>query len=191
MNMSYKLWVVLVMVALLAAACAAPVEPVETAVDTQMPAIPYPYPGPEQGRVRPSPTSPYPEPVSGGNIVTQEPAEMSESEFLPADGDEKLERSVVFLELDSSQIIIMESYPVQVNVILRGSLPTPCHLLRVIPSEPDKDQNISLEVYSLADPSLACITVIKPFVATISLGSFTGGTYTILVNGELLGEFDA
>lgn len=189
--MSYKHFVILVMLALIAAACAAPVEPVETAVDTPVPDSPYPYPGPQQGRIRPSPTAPYPEPVSGSDIETKEPILMTESEYLPADGDKKLERSTVFMDLESSGIIIMESDPVQINVILRGSLPTPCHKLRVIPSEPDGDKNINLEVYSLTDPSMACITVIQPFEATISLGSFSEGTYNILVNGEVLGTFDA
>ena len=116
---------------------------------------------------------------------------MEESEYSPAPGDDKLKRSVVHMDLEASDIIVMESFPVQVNVILRGSLPDPCHELRVVPSEPDADKNINLEVYSLVDASQSCITVIEPFEATISLGSFSQGTYTILVNGEVLGEFDA
>lgn len=190
--MSGKIWVVLLLFAIFTAACAAPVEPVETEmVATEVPINPYPYPGPQQGRILPSPTSPYPEPVSGGDIVTREPLQITNSEYQPVDGDEKLKRSVVHLDLESSEIIIMESYPVQINVILRGSLPTPCHELRIVPSEPDQDNNVKLEVYSLSDPAMACITVIQPFEAIVSLGSFTEGTYTILVNGEVLGEFDA
>jgi hypothetical protein len=42
------------------------------------------------------------------------------------------------------------------------------------------------------DASQACITVLKPFSATIALGSyFSGGHFTVFVNGELVGEFDA
>lgn len=190
--MSGKIQIVLLLFAILASACAAPVEPVEPAgVATEVPASPYPYPGPQQSRIRPSPTSAYPAPVSGSDIQTKEPIQMIESEYQPADNDEKLKRSVVYLDLEGSTIIVMESYPIQVNVILRGSLPDPCHKLRIIPSEADEDKNINLEVYSLADPAMACITVIQPFEATITLGSFTGGTHTILVNGKELGKFDA
>jgi hypothetical protein len=181
--------VVFVLLTFLFAACAAQTEAVDTPVVTQPPGSPYP--NPQQVVPRPTFTSPYPEPATGSDTETQEPVQMSESEYSPAPGDDQLRRSVVHLDLEASEILIMESFPVQVNVILRGSLPDPCHELRIIPSEPDEDKKINLEVYSLADPSQACITVIEPFEATVSLGSFPQGTYTILVNGEILGKFDA
>lgn len=208
--MSKKHLMVVVLLALVAAACAAPTESVETLAVTQSPSVteypgpqeqarqafvPSPYPGPypgSQGQVsQPTAASVYPEPSAGDKVETQEPRQMIEPEYQPAEGDEKLKRSVVHLDLEASEIVIMESFPVQINVILRGSLPDPCHELRIVPSEPNQENRIDLEVYSLVDTSQACITVIEPFEATVSLGSFSTGTYTILVNGEVLGEFDA
>jgi hypothetical protein len=188
--MSKKHLIVIVLFTMLAAACASPTEQVETPVVTKPPSSPYP--APQQVVSQPTATSVYPGPDTGSsNLETQEPVQMSESEYSPAPGDDNLNRSEVFLDLEASDILVMESAPVQVNVILRGSLPDPCHELRVVPSAPDGDNNINIEVYSLADPSKSCITVLEPFEATISLGSFQPGSYTIFVNGEKLGEFDA
>jgi hypothetical protein len=52
-------------------------------------------------------------------------------------------------------------------------------------------KEISLEAYSLFIPGKACITVIKPFSVTIPLGTYSGGHYTVYVNGQMVGEFDA
>lgn len=188
--MSKKHLIMLVLFSLLAAACAAPTEPVVTPSVTKPPSDIYP--APQQVVSQPTATSVYPGPdTSTSNTETQEPIQMGESEYSPQPEDDKLKRSTIQLDLEASDILVMESFPVQVNVNLRGSLPDPCHELRVVASEPDSDNHISLEIYSLADPSKACITVIEPFEATISLGSFPEGTYTIIVNGETLGEFDA
>jgi hypothetical protein len=48
-----------------------------------------------------------------------------------------------------------------------------------------------LRVYSVINPAETCIQVIEPFEANIMLGSFETGHYTVLVNGEMAGEFDA
>lgn len=188
--MSRKHLVAVVLFALIAAACAAPPEPVETPVATQLPA-PTGYPAPQQQVSQPTATSVYPGPSTGSGVETQEPVQMAESEYQPAPGDDKLKRSTLQLDLESSAIVTMESAPVQVSVILRGSLPDPCHELRIVPSAPNQDKVIDIEVYSLVDPSQACITVIEPFEANVPLGSFPAGTYTVRVNGEILGEFDA
>jgi hypothetical protein len=187
--MSKNHLIVAVLLAFVVAACAVPTEPVETSVVTQPPAVTE-YPGPQEQVIQPTATSVYPGPPTGVEVETQEPVQVIAPEFQPAEGDEKLKRGTVHLNLEASEIVIMESFPVQVNVILRGSLPDPCHILRIVPPDPDRDNKIDLEVYSLVDPSQACITVIEPFEATVSLGSFSTGTYTILVNGVVLGEFD-
>jgi hypothetical protein len=113
------------------------------------------------------------------------------SGYEPQSGDSKLKRDNVFLEIENSSLLVMESYPIQVNTILNGTLSDPCHQLRVVVEPANNDNQINLEVYSVVDPSTACIMVIKPFSATIPLGSFTDGHYTVYANGELLGEFDA
>jgi hypothetical protein len=110
--------------------------------------------------------------------------------YKPQPGDEEMTRGQVFLELDKSEISVTGSQPVQVNVILKGSLPDPCHHLRVVSTGADEQHMINLEAYSLVPSGVRCITVIKPFLAIIPLGVFPTGHYTVQVNGEYLGEFD-
>jgi hypothetical protein len=92
--------------------------------------------------------------------------------------------------LDSTEIILRESYPVQAALVLRGNLATPCHSLRVV-VEPADDQNrILVQLTADADPNQACIQVLDPFEETVELGSFTTGNYSVWVNGEPVGEID-
>lgn len=109
--------------------------------------------------------------------------------YAPRPGDDKLTRGGVYL--DSTDLLVMESYPPQFMLMLKGNLPTPCHELRVVSSEPDAENRINLEVYSVADPDAVCIMVLQPFEQNIPLGSFPPGHYTIWVNGEQAAEFDA
>lgn len=109
--------------------------------------------------------------------------------YAPRPGDERLTCAGVYL--DSTDLLVMESYPPQFMLMLKGNLPTPCHELRVVSSEPDAENRINLEVYSVADPDAMCIMMLQPFEQNIPLGSFASGHYTIWVNGEQAAEFDA
>jgi len=141
------------------------------------------YPGPVVGV---SPTdSPYPGPVTQGEGSLWIPP----SGYEPQPGDELLKGGQVFLEMASSQITSTETIPPQVSVVLQGNLPDPCHSLRVLVSPPDENNLINIKVYSLVESGKACITVLKPFTATIPLGSYPSSQYTVMVNGERLGLF--
>ena len=109
--------------------------------------------------------------------------------FDPKPEDKMLERSTV--HLDYIGLLILESYPVQINLELQGYLPTPCHNMRVSILPPDQENRIYGEVYSVVDPSMMCIQVIKEFETVVSLGSFPKGHYTVYINGEVVGEFDS
>jgi predicted small lipoprotein YifL len=121
---------------------------------------------------------------------TAVPASIPPSGYEPQSGDSKLKRDQVFLDVENSSLVTMESYPVQVSVVLNGNLSDPCHQLRVVVSPANAQNQINLDVYTVFDPSVACITVLKPFNATIPLGNYAGGHYTVNVNGQLLGEID-
>ena len=95
------------------------------------------------------------------------------SEHLPQRDDGNLIQGNVFI--DHSDLLIMESYPIQVALVLQGSLPTPCNQLRVIAKPPDEQNRIQVEVYSVIDPAKACVQVLEPFEANIGLGSFPPG----------------
>lgn len=109
--------------------------------------------------------------------------------FDPKPEDAMLDRSTV--HLDYIGLLILESYPVQINLELQGYLPTPCHNLRVSILPPDDQNRINGEVYSVVDPSMMCIQVIEEFETNVNLGSFPTGHYTVFINGEQVGEFDS
>ena len=141
------------------------------------------------GQVTPAPYSPGgPFLMYGGGTPAATPP------WAPQPGDAALNRGEVFL--DGAEVILLESFPMQARLRLVGSRPTPCHALRVVVSPPDADNAIAVEVYTVVDPSQICTQVLEPFEETIPLGSFPtaehpSGTYTVLVNGELAGEFAA
>lgn len=141
-----------------------------------------PYPAP-QGDI-PTISEPYPAPgTSGGSIPAT-------NEYAPVLNDDQLTRGKVFMELENSGVILLESAPVQVRLHLKGSLPNPCYNLRVNPSQVNDQGRIDVEVYSLTQPGKACIDVLQEFDVEIPLGSFPSGHYSVYINGELLGEFD-
>ena len=107
----------------------------------------------------------------------------------PQPGDAKLTRGNVFIQ--ESGLVIRESHPPQISLVLSGDLPTPCHQLRVKISTPDGENKIMVDVYSVVDPNMVCTQVLKPFQENIDLGTFPSGHYTVWVNGEMVGEFDS
>ncbi len=105
----------------------------------------------------------------------------------PQPGDEKLERGNVFP--NSMELLTLESYPPQFVLALSGSLPTPCHNLRVAVAEP-VDGKINVDVYSLVDPNMMCAQVLEEFQVNVPLGSPPAGKYEVLVNGVKAGEIE-
>lgn len=147
--------------------------------------VPYnPYPAP--GELTPIPLNPYPAPVTPGGTASLIPP----SGYEPQPGDSKLTRDKVLLDMDNSRVVVSNETPTQVSVQLSGSLADPCHELRVVVSPANANREINLEVYSVYDSSVMCITVIKTFNVDIPLGTYPSGQYTVYVNGELLGEFN-
>ena len=92
--------------------------------------------------------------------------------------------------VDSTDLLLLESYPVQVRLQVSGTLPTPCHALKWEVSGPDSEGRIDVELFSLASSELACIQVLEPFETSIPLGSFESGSFTVFLNGERIGEIE-
>jgi len=85
--------------------------------------------------------------------------------------------------VDEIEIIILESFPVQVQVIARGNLPDPCTEIYQISQERVVNTFfITIETYRTPGP---CIQVIAPFEEEIMLEVYglPAGTYTVDVNG--------
>ena len=122
-----------------------------------------------------------------GSSETQAPALQAPETQASPTSDANLTRGEVFTT--SQELLVKESYPLQVSLHLTGSLPTPCHQLKVDVSEPDADNIIVVDAYSLVDPNEMCIQVLKAFDETIPLSSYGDGTYTVVLNGAEVGSF--
>jgi hypothetical protein len=85
--------------------------------------------------------------------------------------------------IDSVEILLLESYPVQVRALITGNLPTPCHRPAWDLSGPDAGGRLTLDVYSTADADAICPQVLQPFEQSIDVGSFTGGSFVLVVGG--------
>jgi hypothetical protein len=109
--------------------------------------------------------------------------------YAPQPADSSLTRGEVFVQ--EMGLLIRESYPPQISLSISGDLPTPCHQLRVQVNEPDANNRIDAEAYSVFDSNMMCTQVLKPFQASIDLGTFPSGHYSVWVNGALAGEFDS
>jgi hypothetical protein len=90
--------------------------------------------------------------------------------------------------LDSHDLLMLESFPVQVRLHLTGNLPTPCHELLWAVTPPDEQSRIRIDLYTESDPGQACIQVLEAFDVSIPVGSFAEGDYTVWLNGEQVGE---
>ncbi len=136
-----------------------------------------------------APSGPSPNaPVSSGDPATPG-SEMPPRPSLPLPEDTALERGPAFL--DSADLLVLESFPPQYMLSLAGSLPTPCHQLRVNVSPPNAENVIVVTVYSLVDPEVMCIQVLQAFNENINLGSFPPGKYSVQIDGGPTLEFDA
>lgn len=144
----------------------------------------YPAPGndleinpyPDSGNVDPYPAS--------GDLSMKIDPEMNLSfdDLSPVADDKKLSMGKVFIE--SYELLIKESGPIQAELWVVGQLPTPCHQLRVVVSEPDAKGQINLRAYSVVDPEVMCIQVLEPFQTQIPLSDLPAGKFNIVINDE-------
>jgi len=87
--------------------------------------------------------------------------------------------------IDSIDILLLESFPVQARVLIKGNLSDPCHKL----NEPQvtKEGNAFLVRLTAAPPppTTGCIMVLEPFEKNIALDIYglSAGLYTVEVNG--------
>ncbi|MFQ5922830.1 MAG: hypothetical protein ACE5M4_08300 [Anaerolineales bacterium] len=92
--------------------------------------------------------------------------------------------------VNEAELMILESFPVQVELVIRGALPTPCASLEWRAEPPDEQGRIMVEAFSLQDPTLDCIQVLQEMEERLPLGSYADGSYSVWLNGELVGEFE-
>jgi hypothetical protein len=115
----------------------------------------------------------------------------SDNPFAPQSGDGSLMRGEA--EIVSASVLTTESLPLQVSISLAYRLPTPCYQPRVSQNQPDSQNRIQLDVYGVAIKDKPCtlMALSTPQEASISLGSFAAGQYSVWINGVQIGEFTA
>lgn len=174
-----KIAITLLAGVLILAACApaslSETEPVSTSPATQSPAVTETTTRSPDDAV----TSP-----SGAETVQPSPAP-----WQPSAQDKSLSQSEAFVT--SADVLVLESFPPQYMLTIQGNLPTPCNQLRAEVGEPDAQGQIEVNVYSVVDPNIMCIQVLEPFEENIPLGSLPAGQYTVIVNGEQVGQIVA
>ncbi len=90
--------------------------------------------------------------------------------------------------VDSTEILYLESFPVQVRLVVRGSLPTPCH--KAVWEVDDLGPTIDVRLWSSVSLGQNCAQVLEPFEVSIPLGSFETSTSAVVLNGEEVGRLE-
>ena len=98
----------------------------------------------------------------------------------------KVDRGNVYI--DSYEIIQGDSAN-SVELVLRGSLPTPCHKLHVDVQLPDEQNRIHVDVYSTVSSTRMCKQVLQPATDRLALTKLADGIYTLSLNLEKEVEF--
>jgi len=92
--------------------------------------------------------------------------------------------------IDETELLLLEGFPVQIELVIRGALPTPCASLEWTVEAPDAQGRIQVEAFSLQDPAIDCIQVLQEMEELLAIGSYSEGSYSVWLNGELVGEFE-
>lgn len=98
-------------------------------------------------------------------------------------GCSAVEPGIGLAEVTEIDILILESFPVQVQVVARGNLPNPCTGIDQIIQSRDGN-NFKITIKTKYNQEI-CIPLINPFEETIALDVYglPAGTYTVNVNG--------
>ena len=87
------------------------------------------------------------------------------------------------LVVDRVDVRVMESFPVQVQADVTGSLPDPCTIIAGV-SQTRSGNAIVVTITIAPEPDKLCAQVITPIDLSMPLkGEFPAGDYTVTVNG--------
>ncbi len=107
--------------------------------------------------------------------VTPEPTPPTEAELI-----------IGMAPVEEIDILILESFPVQVNVVVDGYLPDGCTEINEITQKRNVEaQTFEVEITTIRPADALCTEAMVPFEETISLDveGLPAGTYTVDVNG--------
>jgi hypothetical protein len=186
---------ILLFVTLALVACT-PQPTLSAATSTDQPgAVEAPFPSQTATYTPTTPTAPIPatQEISVTSTVmfstTPTPQSITPpTAYQPQPGDSKLQRAEAFP--DTVQVDLSSNKGVLPVLSISGSLPTPCHQLRAIVSQPDSKNRINIKLYSLVNPEMMCAQVLKSFNLVIQLDQLKQpGEYIILVNNKEMTRF--
>ena len=125
-----------------------------------------------------------------GPQASATPAAQGDNPYAAQASDSELMRGDV--TIDSSSLAVGESQPPQVTLNFAYSQPTPCYQLRVEVSQPDTQKRIDVTTYAVAEKDKPCslMALATPLQASLDLGSYPPGHYSVWLNGTEVGEFD-
>jgi hypothetical protein len=110
-----------------------------------------------------------------------------ENPYAPKTGDLSLKEDGVTL----TSLSLSERYdltPIRAELHILSSMPSVCSELRIKVNPPNVEYQISIEIYSVADPKQNCENVFQQIETTILLGTYSAGQYTIWVNDIFVGS---
>ncbi len=88
--------------------------------------------------------------------------------------------------VESIQILMLESFPVQINVIVKGYLPDGCTQIdRIKQGEDAATNTLRVKITTTRPADAMCTAALEPFEEVVSLDVYglAAGTYTVDVNG--------
>ena len=130
----------------------------------------------------PQPTQ-EPTPTIGAPFVLKQ----EENPYAPKTEDLGLKQDGIIL----TSVSLSERYdltPLRAELHILGSMPSVCSELRIKVNPPNIEYQISIEIYSVADPKLNCENVFQQVDTTILLGAYSVGQYTVWVNDSYVGD---
>ena len=147
------------------------------AAATPAPASAEPSPAP--------PTEAAGPPVQRGPVGTPVEAFMPETEAILSPEQADAEG----LSPNPSAFYLRQARLDGTTLVVEGDKPTPCH--RVVADVQVRDDQVRVKLYTRAAAE-ECIAVLKPVTATLDLTPYLdaagAGTYTVMVNGQTVGQ---
>ena len=127
--------------------------------------------------------------ISEGAVITDGSNSYFRDITLAYDGNGGLiitgANSMPLVQVDSVDILVMESFPVQISAAVSGNLSMPCVQLLDPAVSFMGNTFIVVLAESTSGPGESCIALIEPFETSIPLDvlDLPAGTYTVDVNG--------
>ena len=125
-------------------------------------------------------------PMSNEPVTVEVPAQAAPT-TAPADSGQAAEPQMrVLAVVESVDALLMESFPVQIQLQVSGYHPDGCDAPVEVAQRRDGNQ-VFVELYRVLPAAVMCPMVLRPLEETVFLeGGFEPGTYTIDVNGVVV-----